>query len=171
MKHHSLIEDYKESLGTGRVSINAVPQVFSTSELAGSSGDRLQAEKSISDKVAKEQLSRQDLADAKKGQTVAGAMNRGIESLSAGSSILANKIEKFATKAQDIATQQMEKAQEIAVAELDLKRTRLEMAVTARQEQVSAAKVDMKSKFILECIQHIPMENREAFIKEYLGKM
>jgi hypothetical protein len=65
----------------------------------------------------------------------------------------------------------MEKAQEIAVAELDLKRKRLEMAVTARQEQVSAAKVDMKSKFILECIQHIPMENREAFIKEYLGKM
>ena len=170
--HHSLIEDYKESLGTGRVSINAVPQVFSTSELAGSSGDRLQAEKSIgSDKVAKEQLSRQDLADAKKGQTVAGAMNRGKETLSAGSSILADKIEKFASKAQDIATKQMEKAQEIAVAELDLKRTRLEMAVTARQEQVSAAKVEMKSKFILECIQHIPMENREAFIKEYLGKM
>jgi len=82
-----------------------------------------------------------------------------------------SKIEKFASKAQDIATKQMEKAQEIAVAELDLKRKRLEMAATARQEQVSATKADMKSKFVLECIQHIPMDNREAFIKEYLGKM
>ena len=116
-------------------------------------------------------------------------MNRGIETLCAGSSILADKIENFASKAQDIATKQMEKAQEIAVkaqdiavkqmeknqeiavAEIDLKRKRLEMAVAARQDQVSAAKAETKSKFAPECLQYIPMENREAFIKEYLGKM
>jgi hypothetical protein len=72
IKHHNSILDYKESLGTGNVSINSIPQFYSNSEPAIDSGNRSHGGKNI-EKVAKEQpVSRQDLADAKKGQTVAG---------------------------------------------------------------------------------------------------
>lgn len=75
IKHHALILDYKESLGTGSISINAIPQVFSDSrgELAIDSGNRSLGGKNIEKVATREQpVSRQNLADAKKGQTVAG---------------------------------------------------------------------------------------------------
>ena len=73
MKNHDKIVDYKESLGTGSVSVNAAPQVF-----PGQTGDSSHVEKSsdrvdtVSQNLEKERLSRKQLTDAKNGQTVSG---------------------------------------------------------------------------------------------------
>ena len=76
MKHHEAIVNYKESLGTGSVSVNAVSQLFPGRE----SCDPSRGEKNSDhvDTVAlaeKVQLGRKQLADAKHGQTVAGQLN------------------------------------------------------------------------------------------------
>ena len=84
MKHHEAIVNYKESLGTGSVSVNAVSQLFPGRE----SCDPSRGEKSSDhvDTVAlnaeKVQLGRKQLADAKHGQTVAGQLvNRALSSM------------------------------------------------------------------------------------------
>lgn len=83
-------------------------------------------------------------------------------------------------QAQEIALRQMEHAEKIGQmeaeyksSEIELKRKRLEMEDTARKlkEEISAANSEKKAKLVLEFLQHIPMEYRESFIKEFLSEM
>lgn len=70
MKHHEAIVNYKESLGTGSVSVNAVSQLFPGREGENNS-DRVDT---VAPNAEKVQLGRKQLADAKHGQTVAGQL-------------------------------------------------------------------------------------------------
>ena len=84
MKHHEAIVNYKESLGTGSVSVNAVSQLFpgreSCDPLRGENNrDRVDTVALNAEKV---QLGRKQLAEAKHGQTVAGQLvNRALSSM------------------------------------------------------------------------------------------
>ena len=78
MKHHEAIVNYKESLGTGSVSVNAVSQLFPGREGENNS-DRVDT---VAPNAEKVQLGRKQLADAKHGQTVAGQLvNRALSSM------------------------------------------------------------------------------------------
>ena len=175
MKHHEAIVNYKESLGTGSVSVNAVSQLFPGRE----SCDPSRGEKNSDhvDTVAlnaeKVQLGRKQLADAKHGQTVAGqlsvvfhgqqieicmhfylpgshrlylgAMNRGMSMLAAGSTSLADKIEIYATNAQLNAKQQMENAKEVAVKNAEHKTLEIGLKKQKLDMQIAAKKEEQTS--------------------------
>ena len=77
MKHHEAIVNYKESLGTGSVSVNAVSQLFPGRESCDPSRGENNSDRvdTVALNAEKVQLGRKQLAEeAKHGQTVAGQL-------------------------------------------------------------------------------------------------